>query len=47
MNTILDKYLPLKKLSKQEILKKDKPWIMKGLTKSIKIKNVTRKNEEH
>ena len=41
MNTILDKHLPLKKLSKQEILKKDKPWITKGLTKSIKIKNVT------
>ena len=41
MNTILDKHLPLKKLSKQEILQRDKPWITKGLTKSIKIKNVT------
>ena len=41
MNTILDKHWPLKKLSKQEILQRDKPWITKGLTKSIKIKNVT------
>ena len=40
MNTILDKQLPLKKLSKQEILQRDKPWITKRLTKSIKIKNV-------
>ena len=41
MNTILDKHLPLKKLFKQEILQRDTPWITKGLTKSIKIKNVT------
>ena len=41
MNTILDKYLPLRKLSKQEILQRDKPWITKGLNKSVKIKNVT------
>ena len=40
MNSILDKRLPLKKLSKQEILQRDKPWITKGLTKSIKIKNI-------
>ena len=41
MNTILDKHLPLKKLSKQEMLQRDRPWITKELTKSIKIKNVT------
>ena len=40
MNSILDKHLPLKKLFKQEILQRDKPWITKGLTKSIKIKNI-------
>ena len=41
MNSIPDKHLPLKKLSKQEIFQRDKPWITKGLTKSIKIKNNT------
>ena len=41
MNSILDKHLPLKKLSKQEILQRDKPWITKGLTKSIRMKNET------
>ena len=43
MNSILDKHLSLKKLSKQEILQRDIPWITKGLTKSIKIKNVIRR----
>ena len=43
MNSILDKHLPLKRLSKQEILQRDQPWITKGLTKSIKIKNIHRK----
>ena len=46
MNSIPDKHLPLKKLSKQEILQRDKPWITKGLTKSIRMKNETQKNEE-
>ena len=40
MNLIIDKHLPLKKLSKQEILQRDKPWITKGLITSIKTKNV-------
>ena len=39
-NLIMDKHLPLKKLSQQEILQRDKPWITKGLLKSIKIKNI-------
>ena len=43
MNCNLDKHLPLKKLSKQEIFQRDKPWITKGLTKSIKIKNIIHK----
>ena len=40
MNSIIDKHLPLKKLSKQDILQREKPWMTKGLIKSIKVKNV-------
>ena len=38
-NLILDKYLPLKKLTKQKLKFKTKPWITPGLQKSITIKN--------
>ena len=40
VNNLIDKHLPIKKLSKQEILQKDKPWMTKGLTTSIKNKNI-------
>ena len=39
INLILDKYLPLKKLTKQKLNFKTKPWITPGLQKSISIKN--------
>ena len=38
-NLILDKYLPLKKLTKQKLKFRTKPWITPGLQKSISIKN--------
>ena len=38
-NLILDKYLPLKKLTKQKLQFKTKPWITPGLQKSISVKN--------
>ena len=37
--SLLDTYAPLKKLSKNELKLKDKPWITPGLQKSISIKN--------
>ena len=38
INNILDIHVPFKKLSKREInLNKSKPWITKGILKSIKI----------
>ena len=40
VNNLIDKHLPIKKLSKQEILQKDKPWMTKGLITSIKNKNI-------
>ena len=57
-NLILDKYLPLKKLTKQKLKFKTKPWITPGLQKSISVKNklltkfiklkeLTLKNEAH
>ena len=36
---IIDKYLPLKKLTKLKLKFKTKPWITPGLLKSISIKN--------
>ena len=38
-NLILDKYLPLKKLIKQKLKFKTKPWITHGLQRSVSIKN--------
>ena len=38
-NLVLDKYLPLKKLTKQKLKFKTEPWIIPGLQKSISIKN--------
>ena len=57
-NLILDKYLQLKKLTKQKLKFKTKPWITPGLQKSIsvkskllkkfiKLKEPTLKNEAH
>ena len=37
-NSILDKYTPLKKISKQKLKFRNKPWITLGLQKSISIK---------
>ena len=37
-NLILDKYLPLRKLTKQKLKFKTKPWITPGLQKSISVK---------
>ena len=36
-NLILDKYLPLKKLTKQKLKFKPKPWITPCLQKSVSI----------
>ena len=38
-NSILDLYAPLKKISKQNLQFRNKPWITLGLQKSIPIKN--------
>ena len=38
-NSILDLYAPLKKISKQKLKFRNKPWITLGLKKSISIKN--------
>ena len=57
-NLVLDKYLPLKKLTKQKLKFKTEPWIIPGLQKSIstknkllakfiKLKEHTLKNEAH
>ena len=35
LNSIIDKYIPLKKITKKEIKLKCKPWITKGIRKSI------------
>ena len=58
INPIIDKYLPLKKLSKKELKSHFKPWITLGLRKSmqrrdklhkkfLKSKNTETKNEYH
>ena len=39
MSSILDKYAPLKKLSKYKLKFKTKPWITIALQKSNSIKN--------
>ena len=35
INSVLDKYMPLKKLSKKEVKQQHKPWITIGIRKSI------------
>ena len=40
VNNLIYKHLPIKKLSKQETLQKEKPWMTKGLITSIKNKNI-------
>ena len=39
LNKFLDKYAPLKTLSKSKLKTFSKPWITQGILKSIKIKN--------
>ena len=39
INSIIDKHVPLKQLSKRESIIKSKPWITKGLRISVKKKN--------
>ena len=39
INNLLDKYMPLKKLSKKEFKQQYKPWITNGILKSIERKN--------
>ena len=39
LNSILDMYSPLKKISKQTLNLRNKPWITLGLQKSVSIKN--------
>jgi hypothetical protein len=38
-NKIIDKHAPLKSISKRKTKQLLKPWITKGLLKSIKVKN--------
>ena len=38
-NSILDMYAPVKKISKQKLKFRNKPWIALGLKKSISIKD--------
>ena len=38
-NLILDKHVPLTKLTKQKLKSETKPWIIPGLQQSISIKN--------
>ena len=44
IHTVLDKYAPLKKLSRNQTKQLYKPWMTKGMKKSIKLKNLYRKN---
>ena len=39
ISMVVDKHVPLKRLSGKEIKFKDKPWITKGIKKSMNIKN--------
>ena len=38
-NKVIDKHAPLRKITKSEIKQKYKPWITKGMIKSIQRKN--------
>ena len=39
LNTLINKHAPLRSLSKRKIKRLSKPWITKGIRKSIRIKN--------
>ena len=39
MNVLLDKYMPLKKVSQKEFKRKYKPWITDKIIRNIVIKN--------
>lgn len=39
INNLIDKYMPLKKISKKQYKRKFKPWITNGILQSIKRKN--------
>ena len=38
MNTMIDKHAPLRCLTKNEMAIKAKPWLTKGILKSIKVR---------
>ena len=42
-NSILDKHAPLQKLTKKELKLKEKPWITRGILKSIQVRDSTYK----
>ena len=39
VNSIIDKYAPLRKIKNKEYKLRNKPWVTKGILKSIKIKD--------
>ena len=39
LNNLLDKHAPLKPISKRKTKRLAKPWITKGIRRSIKVKN--------
>ena len=40
INSLLDEHAPMKKVSKHRLKFRNKPWITKGIQKSIALKNV-------
>ena len=45
--SIMDKYIPLKKITNKEYKRRYKPWISKGILKSIIRKNnLLKKNQK-
>ena len=44
INSVLNKYAPLKRVNKYKLRFKNKPWITSGIQKSIYIKNKLLKN---
>ena len=39
LNTVIDKHMPLKKLSQRELKQKNKPWITIGIQNSMNLSN--------
>ena len=44
INSIMEKYMPLKKITNKEYKRRYKPWISKGIIKRIIRKNALFKN---